>query len=218
MPIENGRDEESAASIRVRAPEAYRGPSAPRRAARGLQRNHPAHGLGATGQFGNPPHRLLADRLRFPPTRSTVSPRQEEQDRELAREVDCIRQATRDARILPADYIDIDLVVSVCVKPDAYPGDVAERVTDALTAPGFFDPSNFTFGQPLSRSALEAAIQCVAGVRAVEELTIRRRRRPGWHPFTQPEIEVGPGQIIRLQNDPDRPSRGTLRVETTGGA
>ena len=77
-------------------------------------------------------------------------------------------------------------MVSVCVKPDAYPGDVAELVTDALKAPGFFDPSNFTFGQPLSRSALEAAIQCVVGVRAVEELTIRRRRRPGWHPFTQP--------------------------------
>ena len=217
LPIENGRDEESAASIRVRAPEAYR--ARPRRAVRPEDYSEIIERMdwvqranSVTRHTGSwPTDFVSADPLNgFATT--------EEQDRELAREVDCIRQATRDARILPADYIDIDLVVSVCVKPVAYPGDVAERVTDALTAPGFFDPSNFTFGQPLSRSALEAAIQCVAGVRAVEELTIRRRRRPGWHPFTQPETAVGPGQIIRLQNDPDRPSRGTLRVETTGGA
>ncbi len=217
LPIDSGHDEESAASIRVRAPEAYR--ARPRRAVRPEDYSEIIERMdwvqranSVTRHTGSwPTDFVSADPLNgFATT--------EEQDRELAREVECIRQAARDARILPADYIDIDLIVKVCVKPDAYPGDVAERVTEALATPGFFNPANFTFGQPLSRSSLEAAIQCVEGVRAVETLTIRRRRRPGWHPFTQPEIDVGPGQIIRLQNDPDRPSRGTLQVETTGGA
>lgn len=217
LPIDSGRDEETAASVRIRAPEAYR--ARPRRAVRPEDYSEIIERMewvqranSVTRHTGSwPTDFVSADPLNG----FATTP---EQDRELAREVDCICQAARDARILPADYVDIDLIVKVCVKPDAYPGDVAERVTEALEAPGFFDPANFTFGQALSRSALEATIQCVEGVRAVEQLTIRRRRRPGWHPFTTPEIDVGPGQIIRLQNDPDRPARGTLQVETTGGA
>jgi hypothetical protein len=217
LPIENGRDEESAESIRIRAPEAYR--ARPRRAVRPEDYSQIIERMdwvqranSVTRHTGSwPTDFVSADPLNG----FATTP---DEDRQLAIEVDCIRQAARDARILPADYIDIDLVVNVCVKPDAYRGEVAERVTKELAAPGFFDPANFTFGQPLSRSALEAAIQCVEGVRAVEDIQLRRKRRPGWHPFTEPELTVGHGQIIRLQNDPDRPSRGTLRVETNGGA
>ncbi len=56
------------------------------------------------------------------------------------------------------------------------------RVLAALTGspPAFFAPDNFTFGTPLDRSPLEAAIQQVAGVRAVEDITFRRRGVLDW--------------------------------------
>src|SRR5262249_17857136 len=47
---------------------------------------------------------------------------------ELGRIVECIRQATRDARVIDADYLDIDVEVDVCVSRDAYPGEVVPRV------------------------------------------------------------------------------------------
>ena len=79
-------------------------------------------------------------------------------------------------------------------------------------------PDNFTFGQPLSRSALEAAIQAVPGVKGVEKIRLRERARRDWREFLQPELNVEPWQILRLQNDPAFPGRGSLRVKAHGGA
>jgi hypothetical protein len=136
----------------------------------------------------------------------------------LANIIDCIRQVTRDVRPEDPNYLDIDLFVKVCVREDAYPGQVAPRVIKALSPPGYFDPDNFTFGQPLRRSALEAAVQRVPGVKGVDEIKLRVRRRLDWKNFSEPELAVAPRQIIRLQNDPFFPSRGSLKVEAHGGA
>ena len=140
----------------------------------------------------------------------------DEQRTMMFRAVDCIRQAARDARAADPDYVDIDLIVKICVREDAYPGEVAPRVEKALTA--FFNPDNFTFGQPLRRSALEAAVQAVPGVNGIDYLRVRVRGRYDWVEFLTPEIKVEPDQIIRLQNDPLYPGRGSFRVKAYGGA
>ena len=86
--------------------------------------------------------------------------------------VDRIRQAGREVKVLDPRYANIDLEIMVCVQPNAYRGEVKEAVLLVLFGEdgmsGFFDPDNFTFGMPLSRAALMAAIQGVPGVRAVE--------------------------------------------------
>jgi hypothetical protein len=98
---------------------------------------------------------------------------------------------------------------------------VKARVIEALLgrkgvrpAKGFFDPDNFTFGTPLRRSVLEAEIQDVAGVRGVEQMRIRARGITDWRRFDELTFEVGHDQIIRLQNDPRFPERGSLRIVT----
>ena len=136
---------------------------------------------------------------------------------ELEHVVDCIRLATRDARVVDPDYLDIDLDVSICVAPDSYIGLTVEAARDALASPGFFHPDNFNFGSPLRRSAIEAAVQAVPGVKGVDSIRVRVRRRHEWHDFTMAEIVPGAGQIIRLENDPQHPSRGSLRVTGHGG-
>ena len=83
---------------------------------------------------------------------------------------------------------------------------------------GFFDPDNFTFGTPLRRSALEAAIHDVPGVRAVLDIQIRSRGKRSLEPFDTLLFKTEANEVLRLENDPTHPERGSIRVLTEGGA
>lgn len=139
--------------------------------------------------------------------------------RELEDQIDRFRQAGREAHVLDPVYADLDVELHVCVAPSAYRGEVAEAILEALSARGgFFDPDNFTFGTPLRRSQLEAAVQRVPGVRAVEQIRIRRRGHFDWKPLEGQYLPVGDREVIRVENDPVHPERGSLRLELKGGA
>lgn len=215
LPFANARAEESAASIRLNAPYAYR--ALPRRAVRpedysAIIERMPwvqkAHSV--TRWTGSWPTDFVA----VDPVDSVAIT--DDQRRALSVEIDCIRLMTRDARPVDPDYLDIDLEVRVCVGAGFYAGDVLKRVRDRLMPPGFFDPDNFTFGDPLRRAAIEAAVQDVPGVAHVDGFSIRIHGIGDWRDFSEAEIATDPDQIIRLQNDPDRSTLGLLRVEATG--
>ncbi|KIG17902.1 hypothetical protein DB30_02525 [Enhygromyxa salina] len=137
-----------------------------------------------------------------------------DQHEELEDVMDCVRQVGRDVHVLAApDYIDLDLWIEVCLRGGYYAGQVEADVLSALTGPGgFFAPDNFTFGTPLRRSSLEAKVQSVAGVRAVERIDLRAREKTGRREFSEGEFGVGSGQILRVVNDPRWPERGTVVV------
>ena len=142
---------------------------------------------------------------------------------DFANLVDAIRMAGRDAGIRDPRYLPLDLEISFCVAPGHYAGDVREAVLDALTgkglgAPPFFDPDNFTFGQPLRRASLEGAVQAVPGVLGVTGICIRRRGAVAWSKFDFPEVAVAMNEILRLDNDPNYPERGSLRVRVSESA
>lgn len=94
----------------------------------------------------------------------------------------------------------------------------ALRQSGARPIKGFFHPDNFTFGTPLRRSALEAAIQEVAGVRAVLEICTRELGQLFFSDLNELVLEVAPSEVVRLDNDPVHPERGTLRIVAQGGA
>ena len=144
---------------------------------------------------------------------------------ELGAQLDRFRQAGREVFVLDPVYADLDLEIRFCCEAQAYVGEVITRLTELLLGrrglrphPGFFQPDNFTFGTPLERAALEAAIQSVAGVRAVEGIRIRRRGFFDWRPFVELSYHVAANEVIRLQNDPLHPSQGTLSLVPDGGA
>lgn len=211
LPVVSGADEEPPEHVRVNAPEAYR--AQPLRAVRPedfqsiIERLDWVQRANATTCWtGSWSTELVA----ADPAGGFELSATERAGLDEA--IECVRQATRDARALDPDYLDIDLVVEVCVSPGSYPGEVAPRVVKALAPPGLFAPDNFTFGQPLRRSALEAVVQGVPGVRGIEDVRYRVRRRADWRVFDEAEVSVGADQIIRLQNDPRYPGRGTVRV------
>ena len=144
---------------------------------------------------------------------------------ELVQLLDRYRQAGREAHVLKPVYADIDLEIVVCVAPSAYLGEVKERVLLALFGKkgarpqsGYFSPDRFTFGTPLDRSTLEAAIQSVEGVKAVEGICIRRSGFFDWRAFRELSYPPGMNTIIRVDNDPLHPERGSVRLLMEGGA
>ncbi len=143
---------------------------------------------------------------------------------DLIHQLDRFRQAGREVSVMDPIYASLDLEIDICVSPDAYPGEVKERVTEALighkcgvTLSAYFSPDRFTFGTSLERSTLEAAIQHVQGVNAVGKITFRRKGWFGWRIFRGMQYDPGKNTIIRVANDPLHPDRGSLKIHTYGG-
>ena len=144
---------------------------------------------------------------------------------DLQAQLDRFRLAGREAFGLDPIFVAIDLIITICVAPTSYPGDVEAAVlktlfgkTGLLPEPGFFSPDNFSFGSPLDRTLLEAAIQAAPGVRAVEGIQIRRRGWFDWRGFTEPSYAVAADEIIRIENNPLLPERGVVQIKMDGGA
>ncbi len=134
------------------------------------------------------------------------------------------RMAGYESYVPAPRYASLDLRIRVCARNDEFRGDVQAAVLAALSddrfvdgTTGFFHPDNFTFGQPLERSTLEAAIQRAKGVGGV--ISILYRRRGFTHGFVSlPQtVNVGVDEIILLENDPSRPERGSLAIAVEGG-
>ncbi|MDQ0464399.1 hypothetical protein QO010_002180 [Caulobacter ginsengisoli] len=124
----------------------------------------------------------------------------------------------------PPRYASVDLEIEVCVSPDSLPGDVEKRVVEALSGgrdgegtPGFFHADRFTFGSPLQRSRLEAAIQRQAGVSGVLAIRYRKRGTLTGYVDLPDTLPIAPDEILRVDNDPDWPERGVIRVYPEGG-
>ena len=148
-----------------------------------------------------------------------------ENRRDLERQLNRYRLAGRETYAMNPKFANLGLEIHICVEPSSYKGEVKEAVLEALFGrrgvrahPGFFSADKWTFGDPLSRARLEAAIQAVPGVRAVEEIYIRRR---GWFAerlFDELVYSVAADEIIRVENDPNLPERGAIRLVMEGGA
>lgn len=220
LAAENGIDAETAEEVKLLAPEAFH--AVTYRAVREEDYREAAERLSwaqrAGAQFRWTGSWLTAFVTPDPLDAVTVT---KSQRAELAVQLDRFRQAGREAVVTDPVYADIDLIITVCVQPFAYPGEVEVRVLTALVGNnktiGFFSADNFTFGDPLRRSQLEAVIQRVPGVRAAGEIQIRRRGYFDWQVLTGP-YEVGQREVLRLENDPDFPERGTLELIMEGGA
>ena len=224
LPVQNGTDAETPEEIRQLAPEAFQ--NVTYRAVRPEDYAKAAEQLAwvarAGARFRWTGSWMTAFATPDPTGTTSVSAGHRA---ELEDQLDRYRQAGRETHVLDPVYANLDLELRICVAPECYPGDVLERVMDALvgkrsvhTCPCFFSPDNFTFGTPLRRSELEAAIQAVPGVRAVMETRIRRRGWFDWRTLDEFDFEVGVDEVIRVENDPRYPERGSLKIVTEGGA
>jgi hypothetical protein len=224
FPVTNGVDPESAAEIKLLTPEAYKSETffAVRPEDYGTQAEKLDFVQRAQGSFRWTGSWLSVLTAVDPVDAFELSPERRELVEAL---LHCRRQAGRDVIVKDPKFVNIDLVINLCVTRDAFPAQVRVRVLEALFGKGgprpkagFFDPDNFTFGTPLRRSAIEAAIVAVEGVEAVTGIEIRRHGVTEFHDFEALALEVADDELIRVENSALKPERGSVKLVLEGGA
>ncbi len=223
LPASNGLDAETPAELRQLAPEAFRAITyravRPEDYAEAAERLYWVQKAGASFRYTGS---WLTAFVTPDPKRKVVLERGERID--LINQLNRFRQAGREVVVTDPEYANMDLEIHICVDNESYPGEVKQRVMKALlgkkgirTKEGYFSPDRFTFGTFLERSTLEAAIQAVPGVKAVERIRFRRRGWFSWREFRELSYNPGKNVIIRIENDALHPERGTLKLYTHGG-
>ena len=139
--------------------------------------------------------------------------------------VERYRMAGYDLEVDGPRYVPLELGMTVCIKPDYFRGDVRAALMRVFSKgwlldgrPAVFHPDNFSFGQPVYLSVLYEAAQAVEGVASVVIDTFRRLRAPpDPKPLDEGVLSLNRLEIARLDNDPNFPERGVLKLSVGGG-
>lgn len=138
------------------------------------------------------------------------------------------RRIGHDLVVGPARSVPLDIALTVCAAPGHQHGQILAELYRLLGSRrlsggriGFFHPDALSFGGPVRLSRLVAA---AAGVQGVESVRVTRLSRlfhedPLDHTALEAGVlRLGPLEIARCDNDPDRPENGRLTIELGGGA
>ena len=138
--------------------------------------------------------------------------------------IDGYRMAGHDLQVVGAQYAALEVGLAVHVD-DAYRRDLVRadlldvmsnrRLPDGRL--GLFHPDRLTFGTTVYLGPIVTAAQAVPGVSYVEVTRFQRYRQPGTDARATGRIEIGPGEIARLDNDPNRPERGRFYLDELDG-
>ena len=107
--------------------------------------------------------------------------------------------------------------------PSAWPRSTSARTWSrpsrmlSTRARGFFRPDNFTFGQPLYLSRLYAALERIEGVDSSAVTVFKRYAKVAADELETGVLGVERTEVVRLDNDPNFPERGLLRLRMVGG-
>jgi hypothetical protein len=156
---------------------------------------------------------------------------------ELADYLNAVRLIGEDIEIRPPDFVPLDIRLVVCARTGIWPEDLEFELEEAFSEgwtadgrQGFFHPDLWTFGQAIHASQIVGRAMEVSGIDRVLEVGMRRWDQAGGPSTTvvtlRPEdlpaatdrvIKVAPSQIIRVANDPDALENGRLEVDVQGG-
>ena len=219
-----GADEETADQIRDRAPQAFQ--AKPLRVVLADDYVQAAQGLPWVMQAGTS-FRWTGSWLTVlttanPSASETLTASQIE---EISDVLNRRRLAGYESYVLAPSYVSLDLEITVAAQPTAFAADVQTAVIANLRpgllpdgSVGFFDHSNWSFGQPLESSALLAAIQRARGVLGVTSVLYRRRGIDSGFNYLTESVPIPADQILRVDDDASAPDAGSLNVTVEGAS
>jgi Baseplate J-like protein len=133
------------------------------------------------------------------------------------------RRIGHDLKVVPAQYVPLDIAITICVLPDFLRGHVKAALLDLFSnrvlpggSKGFFHPDNLTFGTGIALSKLVATAAAVPGVQSVKVTRLKRLFEPPNY-VQQEFLPIGPYEIAQLDNDPSFPEHGKLTLKMEGG-
>ena len=151
-----------------------------------------------------------------------------EAEDELLREIEGrlhpYRRVGHDLKLVPANYVPLEIELTVCVRPYFQRGHVEAALRDAFSnrvlpggQRGFFHPDQLTFGNGIYLSQLIATAQAVEGVESVAVKVLQRRFKEPGGEIESGVLPLGATEIAQLNNDPSFPEHGKLTLKMCGG-
>ena len=135
-----------------------------------------------------------------------------------------LRRIGHDVTVSQAEYVPLEIDLLVCVLPGYLRGHVKASLLDVLSNRylrdgrlGFFHPDNLSFGEGVYLSRLVAAVQAVEGVESVTVNVFKRLFEAPNQEIENGLLPLSPLEVARLDNDPNYPDHGVLRIEMGGG-
>jgi predicted phage baseplate assembly protein len=136
--------------------------------------------------------------------------------------LEAVRLLGEDLEIRPPEFVPVVVSVSLCASLDTWPEDLhfilAQEFSTGFTPDGrlgFFNPDAWTFGQALHASQIEGRLQQIPGIEHVIDVELQRFDSP--KPGTTKDLEVGPSEIVQVNNDPDHMELGSITFDIRGG-
>jgi hypothetical protein len=223
LPASGGRAAETSAQIRRRAPHAYRTQERAVTPAdyaevteqlEGVQRA--AAGLRWTGSW----HTMFVtvdreggESVQADGFASTV-----------AGHLESYRMAGHDLRIDDPVLVSLEMDIDVCVEPSYFRDQVRRGLLEVLSngelpdgSTGLFHPDRFSFGQTIYLSPIYAAVRRVAGVASSRITRFHRQGQEEARSLAEGFLKLERLEIARLDNDPNAPEHGVLRLNLRGG-
>ncbi|GLH74143.1 hypothetical protein GETHLI_26450 [Geothrix limicola] len=134
------------------------------------------------------------------------------------------RRMGHDLEVVAAEYVPLDIELTVCVRPDYLRGHVEAALLQIFSdralpdgSLGFFHPDRLGFGDGVYLSQLVAAAQAAPGVQHVEVTRLERLYEGPNGEIEKGLLPLGTGQIAQVDNDPDFPEHGQFHLVMRGG-
>ena len=144
--------------------------------------------------------------------------------RSLLMHMDRYRMVGHDLEIRGPRFVPLDVVITVCVEPGHFRGEIQaelhQRLGSRLRAdgrPAFFHTDLWTFGQSVYVSQIHAAVMSVPGVSSAEVTRLQRWGRAANKELSTGVLRIDGLEVARLDNDPNFHENGRLHLKMLGG-
>lgn len=134
------------------------------------------------------------------------------------------RRIGHDLHVKAARYVPLHLELEVCALPWYQRGHVKAALLAAFSnrvlpdgSLGWFHPDRLSFGEHVLASRIVAAAQSIDGVECATISVLQRLYERPDNEIEHGILRLGADEIARLDNDPDYPEHGTLRIHVKGG-
>jgi len=222
LAARGGSEPESAAQVRRRAPQAFRTQEravTPEDYATVTQRYAGVDRAAATLRWTGSWHSLF-----ITVDRSGGEPLDDDYELALASHVEPYRMAGHDLEFNDPKYVSLEIDITVCVAAGHFRSDVQAALLQVLSnrdlpdgTRGVFHPDKFSFGQTVYLSPIYAAARSVAGVESLQVTRFQRQGQDETRFLNEERMQLGRLEVARLDNDPNFPEHGVLRLTLHGG-
>jgi predicted phage baseplate assembly protein len=145
-------------------------------------------------------------------------------EQEMTQHVGRYRMAGHDTEFDDPVHVSLEIDLLVCVQATHFRADVRAGLLQVLGSGvltdgrlGLFHPDNMSFGQTVYLGTLYAAARQVAGVASLQVTRFQRQGQPDPSLLADGFLRLGRLDIPRLDNDPNFPEHGVLRLSLFGG-